>query len=86
MVQARITTPDVKERLEEIRESIENESVSYGELAELADLVDYIEHDDVVLLEWAGVDESIYNDNTLCLSMGCHNFATVGNFCNSCTK
>ena len=60
-----ITTPDAKQRLEEIRQSIENENVSYSELAELADLVDYIEYDDVVLLEWAGVDEETYNQGII---------------------
>ena len=47
----------MKQRLEEIREEIRNERVSIGELIELRSLVDYIEKDDVELLEWAGVPE-----------------------------
>lgn len=47
----------MKQRLEEIREEIRSERVSIGELIELRSLVDYIEKDDVELLEWAGVPE-----------------------------
>ena len=47
-----------KKRLEEIRESLRAENVSYGELSELACLVDYIEVGDVELLEAAGVPEN----------------------------
>lgn len=47
-----------KTRLEYLREQIENECISYGEIAELQSLVEYIEEDDVVLLEWAGVPEN----------------------------
>ena len=47
----------MKKRLEEIREEIRSERVSIGELIELQSLVDYIEKDDVELLEWAGVPE-----------------------------
>ena len=46
-----------KVRLEEIRQSICERNVSYGELAELESLADYIESGDVQLLEWAGVPE-----------------------------
>jgi hypothetical protein len=46
-----------KERLEEIREELDNESVSYGELVELQDLTEFIEDGDVQLLETAGVSE-----------------------------
>lgn len=46
-----------KERLEEIREELDNESVSYGELAELQELTEFIEEGDVQLLEAAGVPE-----------------------------
>lgn len=48
-----------KERLEEIRESLQEENVSYGELAELQELTEYIEDDDVELLEAAGVPEFV---------------------------
>jgi len=49
----------VENRLENIRKSIEAESVSYGELAELERLKDYIKPDDILLLQWAGVEEEI---------------------------
>ena len=48
-----------KERLEEIRTELDEQTVSYGELAELQELVEYIEEDDVQLLEAAGVPEFI---------------------------
>jgi len=53
------TTAEVlaKTRLEYLREQIEKECISYGEIAELQSLAQYIEADDVVLLEWAGVLE-----------------------------
>lgn len=47
----------IKKRLEYLREQIENENISYGEIAELEDLAEYIDDDDVQLLEWAGVPE-----------------------------
>ena len=44
-------------RLNEIKNSIENEDISYGEIAELQSLSDFIPEDDAVLKEWAGVPE-----------------------------
>lgn len=46
-----------QERLEEIREELNNETISYGELAELQELTEFIEEGDVQLLEAAGVPE-----------------------------
>ena len=46
-----------KQRLEEIRQSIRNENISYGEIAELQELIDEIEAHDVELLQWAGAEE-----------------------------
>ena len=46
-----------KPRLEYLREQIEKECISYGEIAELKSLAEYIEAGDVVLLEWAEVGE-----------------------------
>jgi hypothetical protein len=46
-----------KPRLEYLREQIEKECISYGEIAELKSLAEYIEAGDVVLLEWAGIIE-----------------------------
>ena len=47
----------IKERLEYLRGEIKAERISYGEIAELQDLAEYIEPGDMVLLEWAGVPE-----------------------------
>jgi hypothetical protein len=44
-------------RLEELRLAIREESISYGEIAELESLSDHIKAGDVELLEWAGVTE-----------------------------
>ena len=49
-----------KKRLDYLREQIEGECISHGEIAELQSLADYIDKGDVVLLEWAGVSEQ-YN-------------------------
>lgn len=48
---------DIPARLESIRASIREESVSWGELAELSALREHIPAGDVELLEWAGVPE-----------------------------
>jgi hypothetical protein len=47
----------MKDRLEYLREQLNDECISYGELAELESLADYIEPGDVQLLEAAGVPE-----------------------------
>ena len=50
-------------RLEELRAMIVNEEdISYGELAELQDMADYISNDDYELLQWAGVPEGHETD------------------------
>jgi hypothetical protein len=46
-----------KERLEYLRQELRAERISYGELAELQSLADYIDDNDVELLEAAGVEE-----------------------------
>jgi len=48
---------DIETRLEYLRGEILAERISYGELAELQDLAAYIQPDDVLLLQWAGVPE-----------------------------
>ena len=48
---------EAKKRLEYLRGEIEAERISYGEIAELQGLVEYIEPGDNLLLEWAGVPE-----------------------------
>lgn len=47
----------IKERLEYLRTQLQDECISYGELAELQSLAEYIEPGDVELLEAAGVPE-----------------------------
>jgi hypothetical protein len=46
-------------RLSDIRASIESETVSYGELAELESLADQIPPGDTLLQEWAGIPEAV---------------------------
>ena len=46
-----------KERLEYLRGELRAERMSYGELAELMGLVEFIDPSDVELLEAAGVPE-----------------------------
>ena len=48
---------DVKKRLEELREELRQERISYGELFELQSLAEHIDPNDVELLEAAGVPE-----------------------------
>jgi len=48
---------NVKKRLEELRKAIHEENISYGEIAELQSLAEYIDKGDVELLQWAGVPE-----------------------------
>lgn len=45
------------QRLNYLRDQINQECISYGEIAELQSLAKYIEPWDVQLLEWAGVPE-----------------------------
>jgi len=50
---------EILERLEYLRGEIEAESISLDEVDELQSLADYIDADDVLLLEWAGVEEKL---------------------------
>ena len=52
-----ITQEQAKERLEYLRGELNAERISYEELAELHDLIRFIEPGDVQLLEAAGVPE-----------------------------
>lgn len=55
-------TPEIKERLDELRTMIDDEvDLSYGELAELQSYGPYIAEGDLDLLQWAGVKE--YEDS-----------------------
>ena len=48
---------EINKRLEYLRTELREERISYGELAELQSLAEYIGLDDVELLEAAGVPE-----------------------------
>ena len=52
-----MTKKEIKDRLEYLRGEIESERISYGEIVELQSLAKYIDSNDVLLLEWAGVPE-----------------------------
>jgi len=54
-----IIMENIKKRLEELRTELRNECISYGELAELQSLTEYIDKDDVELLQAAGVPEDL---------------------------
>lgn len=51
------TTKKIRERLNYLRQEIEAERISYGEIAELESLKAYIPEDDILLKEWAGTPE-----------------------------
>ena len=51
---------NIKKRLAYLRQEIEQERISYAEMAELQDLSDHIDRGDTLLLEWADVKE--YNN------------------------
>jgi polyhydroxyalkanoate synthesis regulator phasin len=57
MAKGGITPAKAKKRLEELRKELRAERISWGELTELQSLKDYIDKDDVELLEAAGVPE-----------------------------
>jgi len=50
-------TRAIKQRLEELRQELRQERISYSELLELQSLAKYIDSGDVELLEAAGVPE-----------------------------
>ncbi len=54
-----MNTAAIKKRLEYLCNEIKKEQISYGEISELQSLVQYIDKDDVLLLEWTGVQENI---------------------------
>ena len=49
----------IRQRLDYLRGEIEAERISYGEISELQDLAPHIAPDDTLLLEWAGVPETV---------------------------
>lgn len=50
-------TKQIKARLNYLKQEILAERISYGEIAELQSLAEYIPENDTLLLEWAGVPE-----------------------------
>ena len=52
-----MTTSEIRNRLEYLRGEIRAECISWGEIAELQSLAEFIPADDVELLQWAGVPE-----------------------------
>jgi len=48
---------NMNKRLEEIKQAIIDENISYGEIVELQTMKDQIPDDEVVLKEWAGIVE-----------------------------
>lgn len=57
----KIKEKDAKKRLEQIRKSLRREDLSYGEIAELEALSDFIETDDIELRQAAGLPETEYD-------------------------
>ena len=57
-LQKLIARLDALERLEYLRGEIKAERISMEEIAELQDLIPYINEGDTLLLEWAGVPEN----------------------------
>jgi len=49
----------VKKRISYLKKQIKNECIGYWEIAELQELKKYIDKNDILLLEWAGVSENI---------------------------
>lgn len=47
----------ISKRLAYLKLQIENENISYGEIAELESLAVHIDKNDMQLLQWAGVPE-----------------------------
>ena len=79
---------DIKERLEYLRGEIRNESISYEELIELQSLAEYIEPNDVELLEPANVpefeDEYVSSCNVCGNDKNSSEMSDMDNVCKSC--
>ena len=48
---------NIKKRLEYLRQEIRKKRISYGEIAELQSLANYIDKGDTELLQWANIPE-----------------------------
>jgi hypothetical protein len=60
------TEPSAEEVLASIKQSIADQSVSWGELVTLQSLAHLIDPDDVELLHWAGVPEFHGDEDNPC--------------------
>lgn len=58
---AKRTKKEINQRLEYLRQQLNDECISYGELAELQGLAKHIKPDDVQLLEAAGIHEHVHS-------------------------
>jgi len=58
-MEVNMTNEQAKARLEYLRGKILAEKISYDELDELRELSIFIEENDTLLLDWAGVPEKI---------------------------
>ena len=63
------TSKEIKVRLEYLRTELRAECISTGELIELQSLADYIEDNDVELLEAAGVPEGSRDNKFISITM-----------------
>jgi hypothetical protein len=52
-----LITKEIEDRFKYLKGEIKKECISYGEIAELQSLAEYIPEDDVLLREWAGIPE-----------------------------
>jgi hypothetical protein len=57
VVEKKVSEKDAKKKLEQIRKSLRKEDLSYGEIAELEGLAEFIEDDDIELRQAAGLPE-----------------------------
>jgi len=77
----------IKKRLEELKNAIQGEGISYGEIAELQSLAEHIDPSDTLLLEWASVDE---NEEEMCECGNgvaeTFNVLTGGRYCDDCIE
>lgn len=75
-----MTEKQITARLEYLRTQIDNECISYGEIAELESLAEHIEHHDIQLLQWTGEPE--FGDTLLCTHDNCNEIQIEdGEFC-----
>lgn len=56
-IQTELEHEEIQSRLDYLRKEIKAERISYGEIAELQDLAEFIPEDDILLREWAGIPE-----------------------------